>query len=309
MAKFNYENFQALVAKALENPNLAAMRPVIEKEILHWDLLYALDHGGLLNDLVFQGGTAVRLCYGGKRFSEDLDFAGGEDFEPRRLETMKECILDYLSNRYGFDVAVKEPKSLREEDPSYAERKVDMWQIAITTAPERRDIPKQRIKLEVARINAYTSTPMPLIRNYDFLPDGYEDILVPTEDKSEILADKLISLPATQSHIRNRDIWDLAFLSQERATIRPDLVENKINDYQIENYDDKLADMLGRVPGIIDSKPFQSEMSRFLPADVYERTFSQAQFAEFLKRRVTGLMMDLQDARNPAPSDGPSFTM
>ena len=26
------------------------------------------------HDLIFQGGTAIRWCYGGSRFSEDLDF-------------------------------------------------------------------------------------------------------------------------------------------------------------------------------------------------------------------------------------------
>jgi len=243
MAKHNRENFSKLVDKVMENEHLASMRPVVEKELIHFDTLFALDKGGLLKDLVFQGGTAVRLCYGGKRFSEDLDFAGGQDFSSRQLATMKECILDYLTVRYGLDVTVKEPKSLRE-DPAYSDRKVDIWQISITTAPARPDIPKQRIKLDVASVNAYTASPEPLLRNYDFLPDGYEDILVPTESKSEIMADKLISLPATQTHIRNRDIWDLAYLSQERAQVRADLVTRKITDYQIEDYDAKLDAIL-----------------------------------------------------------------
>lgn len=78
------------------------MRPVIEKELIHYDLLYALDREGLLNDLVFQGGTSLRLCYGGNRFSEDLDFAGGVDFTSRQLAEMKTCIQDYLSTRYGW---------------------------------------------------------------------------------------------------------------------------------------------------------------------------------------------------------------
>ena len=80
MRKYDQENFQRLVSMALQDPNLANMRPVIEKEIIHFDLFFVLDQEGLLNDLVFQGGTAVRLCYGGKRFSEGLDFAGGVDF-------------------------------------------------------------------------------------------------------------------------------------------------------------------------------------------------------------------------------------
>lgn len=308
MRKYDQENFQRLVSLAMQDPNLANMRPVIEKEIIHFDLFFALDQEGLLNGLVFQGGTAVRLCYGGKRFSEDLDFAGGVDFTSRQLGQMKECILDYLSNRYGLEVSVKEPKSLRKE-PQYSERKVDMWQIAITTSPERPDLPKQRVKLEVASIPAYTAVPQPLIRTYDFLPDGYEDILVMTEDKSEIMADKLVSLPATQKYIRYRDIWDLAYLSQEKAVVRSDLVRNKIRDYQIEDYEAKLEAMINRLPEIIKGRQFRNEMNRFLPADVVERTLAKQKFSDFLQNRVTELLTEVQSELGPEQSDGSSFLM
>jgi predicted nucleotidyltransferase component of viral defense system len=304
--KYDQESFQRLVSLAMQDPDLANMRPVIEKEIIHFDLFFALDQEGLLNDLVFQGGTAVRLCYGGKRFSEDLDFAGGVDFSSRKLAQMKECILDYLGNRYGLEVSVKEPKSLRKES-EYSERNVDMWQIAIATSPERPDLPKQRVKLEVANIPAYTAIPQPLIRTYDFLPDGYEDLLIMTEDKSEIMADKLVSLPATQKYVRHRDIWDLMYLSQEKAVVRPDLVANKIRDYQIEDYEAKLDVLIGRLPDIIKGKPFRDEMNRFLPADVIERTLAKEKFFDFLQSRVTGLLTDVRNELDPDQSDSPPF--
>jgi len=306
--KYDQENFQRLVSLAMQDPNLANMRPVIEKEIIHFDLLFALDQEGLLNDLVFQGGTAVRLCYGGKRFSEDLDFAGGVDFSSSQLAKMKECILDYLGNRYGLEVSVKEPKSLRRE-AAYAERNVDMWQIAIATSPERPDLPKQRVKLEVANIPAYTAIPQSLIRTYDFLPDGYEDLLVMTEDKSEIMADKLVSLPATQKYVRHRDIWDLAYLAQEKAVVRSDLVLNKIRDYQIEDYGEKLEKTISRLPEIIKGKSFRDEMNRFLPRDVIERTLAQKKFTEFLQNRVASLLEQVRDEIDSDQSADSSFLM
>jgi len=306
--KYDQENFQRLVSLAMQDPNLANMRPVIEKEVIQFDLFFALDQEGLLNDLVFQGGTAVRLCYGGKRFSENLDFAGGVDFSSRQLAQMKECVLDYLGNRYGLEVSVKEPKSLRKE-AEYAERNVDMWQIAITTSPERPDLPKQRVKLDVANIPAYTAIPQPLSRTHDFLPDGYEDLLIMTEDKSEIMADKLVSLPATQKYVRHRDIWDLAYLSQEKAVVRPDLVANKIRDYQIEDYEAKLNAVISRLPDIIKGKPFRDEMSRFLPGDVIERTLAKDKFSDFQQNRVTNLLTEVRDELDPDQSDSLSFSM
>src|SRR5208282_4694808 len=48
------------------------------KEAIHLHLLSALSEAGVLRHVVFQGGTALRLCYGGERYSEDLDFVCGK---------------------------------------------------------------------------------------------------------------------------------------------------------------------------------------------------------------------------------------
>ena len=48
------------------------------KETIHLHLLSALSDAGLLRHVVFQGGTALHLCYGGERYSEDLDFVCGK---------------------------------------------------------------------------------------------------------------------------------------------------------------------------------------------------------------------------------------
>lgn len=179
--------FYQLVDRAMQSNDWSHIRPVIEKELLHYDILFALDHANLLDTLTFQGGTALRLCYGLERFSEDLDFAGGKDFSATQLMTMKDCLETYIGKRYGLDVHVKEPKDM-EKDPFYGEIKVDKWQISITTAPDRKDIPKQKIKLEVANIPAYSKEPKTLQHNYDFLPSGYQDTVVLTESLDEIIS-------------------------------------------------------------------------------------------------------------------------
>ena len=52
------EDFSKLVNKAMANNDLASMRPVVEKELLHYEIFHALDQAGLLRSLVFQGGTS-----------------------------------------------------------------------------------------------------------------------------------------------------------------------------------------------------------------------------------------------------------
>lgn len=303
-------NFNALVERALQQGNRGHMRPVIEKELLHGDILFALSSEGLLKDLVFQGGTSLRLCYGGNRFSEDLDFAGGVDFSSHQIAQVKECIEDYLSNRYGLEVSVKEPPSLRD-DPKYSELNIDKWQVAIVTAPDRPDIPKQRIKLEVANIPAHTSTVMPLVRHYDFLPAHYDDTLIAVETLEEVMADKLVSLPATEKYVRHRDVWDLAWMAQRRVTPNADLVARKLADYQLSDYDQRLARMIEHLPQIIGSDALAQEMSRFLPSDVFDRTFGQPTFLSYLQQTLTGQLADINESlyADDSDDDRPSFSM
>jgi len=291
------ESFNSLVARAIEENGSSGNKPVIEKELLHYDILFALDQAGMLDDIVFQGGTSLRLCYGSGRYSEDLDFAGGYDFNSKTLSKMKDVIEKYIGDRYGLEITVKEPNSLRE-DPKYSELRIDKWQIAIVTAPEQKHIAKQRIKLEVANIPAHTKVPLPLQQNYPFLPDGYRDTLIYVESLDEVMADKIISLPANQKYVRHRDIWDLMWLQQEGATINKELIEKKIVDYKIEGFMGMLDARISSIEGIVNSSDFDQEMKRFLSHEVYDRTLGKEKFREFLASNLVALLSSAKKELN-----------
>jgi predicted nucleotidyltransferase component of viral defense system len=291
-------DFAALVDRAMAVPGRSHMRAVVEKELFHYDLLFSLDQAGLLDQLTFQGGTSLRLCYGSPRFSEDLDFVGGYAFDGRKLISIKNFIEDYIGKRYQLEVTVKEPNELKRQ-PEYAALRVDKWQVSIVTALERKDIPKQRIKIEVANVPAYSRIPKALKVNYDFLPDGYDDTLVMSETLDEIMADKLVSLVGSQRYIRHRDIWDLRWLKQEGAKINAEWVNNKISDYHIDNYFEKLENIFENLPGIINGKDFKEEMSRFIPINVQDRTIKNEKFNVFLVNEIQALLNQVkQGIRN-----------
>ncbi|MCL5424719.1 MAG: nucleotidyl transferase AbiEii/AbiGii toxin family protein [Gammaproteobacteria bacterium] len=289
MSRIEPGDYEQLVARAMEDPARKAMRPVIEKELLHFDILHALDREGLLDTLTFQGGTCLRLCRGSPRFSEVLDFAGDRDFKRQDFLQIKECIEEYVSRRYRLEVTVKAPKELRD-DPRYADVRVDKWQVAVVTAPIRPDIPKQRIKLEIAKIPAYTREAHAIQINYPFLPDGYSDLLVVTESDDEIMADKLVSLVNTKKYVRHRDIWDLQWLKQQGATPNLDLLQRKLRDYSVEDYSTMARGMIERLPNMISGSAFHSEMTRFLPTDTLARTLDNPRFASFLSRELTAML-------------------
>jgi len=193
--------------------------------------------------------------------------------------------------------------------PDYDNVRVDKWQVSVETSPAQRDMPRQRIKLEIANIPAHTSELVPLRQNYDFLL-GYGLVLVNAETLEEILADKVVAFPASVKNIRYRDIWDIAWLEQQGAKLNPELVERKIEDYHIGNYAELIKDAIDRLPGFVDGKPFMDQMTRFIDAETLARTLRQPKFAEYLKSTV-GLVLKAMAAHlNQArDDDGPGFRM
>ena len=282
-------DFQSSVARAMMTPGLSHMRPVIEKELLHYDLLFILDKEGLLDSLTFQGGTSLRLCYGAPRFSEDLDFVGGRDFTSQQLTAIKDCIEHYIGKRYELEVTVKSPSSLKSQIEQQG-LKVEKWQVAIVTSPGQKHLPKQRIKLEVVNIPAYSREPQALKLNYDFLPDGYADTLIMTESLDEVMTDKLVSLVNCRRYVRHRDIWDLRWLKQQGAQMNMTWLFNKLSDYGVVNYAGMLDTMWQDLPEIIHGDAFKAEMTRFIPVDVQQRTLAKDKFYDHLSNEIQGML-------------------
>ena len=206
-----------------QEQNSSGMIMTIEKELLHYEILNAMDEGGLLDRLVFQGGTSLRLCYGAERYSEDLDFSGGRDFDRKGLDTLKDCVEHAVGDRYHVSISVKEPRQVKSL--------VSAWTVIVDTTPKYKDVPRQRIKIEVASIEAHDPVIRPLKVNYEGLGD-YSDIMLAVESKEEILADKIESFVCSD-HVRYRDLWDLAWLSKQ-----PGVQQNKVQDLRKQKASD-----------------------------------------------------------------------
>lgn len=301
------DDFKEYVDTALKNTNLLTMRPVVEKELLHYEIFNALDEEGLLKSLVFQGGTSLRLCRGSDRFSEDLDFAGGREFSADSMRRISDCIKKRIGDRFGLKVSVKEPTPHREGSIVT----VDKWMIKIETNPGSPDIPRQKIKLEIANIPAYTREIVPLMINYSVLA-GMNNVFVAAESIDEILADKVVALPtsiskwqdgdlvSTPSRIRHRDIWDLAWLSRQGAKLVPEMVVAKISDYGIEKFDSLLDRAIQEIPEISSGDNFRMQMKRFIKSDAYEKVFGVQGFDVYLSNAVVAILQEMKN--NPINS-------
>ena len=240
----------------------AGLTPVIEKEIVHYEIIRSLGRNGLLQDITFQGGTSLRLCYGSQRYSEDLDFVAGEKFDSLPLDDFSRTLRCDLLKSYDTEVSVREPKVVNDLDG-----------VGMRTRP---DLPKQRIKLEIASVPAHTSTVRRVAVNYPELAGMYDDLTIRCQTLEEILADKLISFSATDTHIRHRDLWDIPWIVRAQEIDFPAvaaLVAAKHDDYRCPV---PLASMIAvgtqRAHVCYADGSFTGQMQRFISPAVLDRT-------------------------------------
>lgn len=247
----------------------SALADAVEKELLHAEILGLMKKHGMLETLTFAGGTALRICYGSPRLSEDLDFATSQAYQPELLREFADHARSYFSS-LDIAVTVTEPKILRAGSfnrNNFDHINIDRWMVKFELAPNRPDIPLTRIKLEIAAVPSYTREPIKLISHYPSVAPA-ADIAIPVESLSEIMADKLISLPASDKKIRHRDIWDLTWMAEKGIKPDMELIERKIIDYNIQDYDKKLDARINSLPEILESQEFLIELQRFLPESV-----------------------------------------
>ncbi len=205
--------FSELVDIALQrDPRLAGMEIAIEKELLHCELLRVLQRGRWLEGLTFQGGTALRLCYGSDRLSEDWGFSGGTGFTAGTMDGLAADLRQALSGR-GLDVDVKPPKLLagrRSDNPAGS-----TWRISREIRRPCRGRRRQLVKLDIDNAPVYTDKAGAVAQNYGAA--RMSEILVRVQSREEILAGKLIAFPssaANRGRPRFRDIWGMNWLTR-----------------------------------------------------------------------------------------------
>lgn len=241
----------------------AQTRPAIVKELLHYDILLALSESDIAQHVVFQGGTALRLCYGGQRFSEDVDCVVGADVsEPFLLESMNAILREQIEERYGLTTEIHAPGPDKSFDDDGITVKRWRYHIQVPGFAAA-----QKIHVEFCNVPAYEASPVLLQPRYGFLADRYGGIVLPTESEHEILADKMVAL-AGRKYIKARDVWDIRWLMQRGNTVDADLVQRKALDYGIDDLPAKLDIAVQRLQSASAGKAFAAEMSRFVTPSI-----------------------------------------
>jgi predicted nucleotidyltransferase component of viral defense system len=289
--------FDEVVRLAQQNSGVKQLQQVVEKELLHHEIIRALADEGLLRGLTFKGGTCLRACYGSSRLSEDLDFTGGEDFRARDLRDLGQVVKKSIRATYGLEVAVSEP--LPEEG------NVRTWKLRIRTRPRSTHLPQQRIHIDVCTVTSFEPRPA-VLRNHYGVELGTTGLILQAQTMHEILADKILVLALRPNRVKHRDLWDIGWLVQRGETLDGELVHKKCRERGVEreSFRQELARRLGGLDEL--KRPFQEEMSRFLPRSIRATSVDQEDFWPYLATTVTGCAGALLKRRKEEP---PPFRM
>lgn len=265
--------FDQLVNNALNNnPELSPLRVVVEKELLHHDILRTLSDAKLLTELTFIGGTCLRTCYGSKRLSEDLDFTGGAHFERNTLVNLSQILIDSLQAKYGLQVKIK--------DPTREEGNVDTWSLQIQTRPGRKDLPAQRINIDICAIPSYDPRPMGVLNPYG-VEMGTGGLILQAESREEIFADKMLAFALRPNRVKHRDLWDIFWLHQQGIVLPVNMIADKIEDHRRnpQEFSRLLKERLDSLSlNTKLSHEFNQEMVRFLPYELHQKISEQENF-------------------------------
>ncbi len=270
-----------LVDEALKSrSDLTILRPVVEKELLHHDILREMSEAGLLVGLTFIGGTCLRACYGSARLSEDLDFTGGHGFKRSDLAKLGGVLTERLQTRYGLPVNVS--------DPVKTGGKVSTWKLTIETGGDKKHLPAQRIHLDICAIPSHDPRPM-MLRNLYGIDLGTSGLILQAQSREEILADKIIALAFRDNRVKNRDLWDIAWLVQQGVALPAPLIPLKIQDHQRTNAEftqivEERLKTLTTEPTM--KRDFIAEMRRFLPAATVRGTLENPAYWDFLNQTL-----------------------
>lgn len=281
----NYINLSKLAENYSENLGIN-LKSVIIKDMLHLDILKALNDCEISKQIVFQGGTALRFCYQGARYCKDLNFVlcnESLDFDKELFREFEEVFIKSIKNKYNLEIELIYPKN--------DENRVQKWIAKINLPIENR---KERINIEVCKIPSYDNE-IKNIKNY-YNPKHNEDIFLRVESLDEILADKIIAFGAREC-IKYRDLWDIKFLKDRNIILNSKFIENKINDYKISDFDKLLDEKLYILNNEDLKENFFQEMSRFLKPKLLNKLIEFDYFSD-MKKAINKLCDDFKNNQN-----------
>lgn len=247
----------AIVAAA---PDLGRAKRALESELLSMAVFHVIHKFALLpDDAVFIGGTALRLCHGSPRFSEDLEFHTPR-FAPRTLD--RGTLAVETEKLTGCRISVSTPTGGGST----------LARVSAVVPGRERSQRRPRMKIDLGEGIELDARPEIItLRMAGGLVPGMGDVgdafSFRTSSKEEIFADKHLALVGRRRRIKHRDMFDILWLRHRGVDFRPDIVAAKVVKEDRRQFAAILRQRAKAGRDAISNGSYQAEMEHFLPSD------------------------------------------
>lgn len=242
------------------NPALADIAATVENELLAMATLDAVHaHRLLPAEAVFIGGTALRLCYGSPRFSDDLDFHAPPDIRFEGIDGA--ALARELGASIGAEAVVTYPDSASS---------ATLVRVSAMLPERTRDRRRPRTRIDMARrrqVDAHET--IVLFKMAGGTVPGLGDLAEPcarlVSSREEILVDKHMALVGRARRVKNRDLFDIMWLHRQGVEFRPDLLASKLPKASRQDFPVALRERAAAAQDAIRDGLYGMEMERYLP--------------------------------------------
>ncbi len=188
------------------------------KEVTQEVILYALSKLGFFHYASFHGGTALRLCYGLDRFSEDLDFLVSSPTSDFDLSSYI-APLNEILHSFGLNFDVHEKEKTRETNirtlyvkGNTIEHLEKFFNLSGVHLNHNETI---RIKLDIEMGSHNHETYILMHKSWP------EDYVIRVFDLPTLLASKINTILHRQwvSRVKGRDLYDYMFLLSHETKV------------------------------------------------------------------------------------------
>lgn len=173
------------------------MNDLIQQEIFEIEVLAWLKNKGFLRNMIFGGGTMLRLCYGLKRYSVDLDFW---TYRVDRVEEFFKNLKDSLKIDYDLTDAQNKYYTL-------------LFEIKKTPYP-------RKLKIEIRKENIASN----FQETIAYSPHSNQQVLLKSFTLEQMMKNKI---KAFLDRKEIRDVFDIEFLTRKRVNISANYEELK----------------------------------------------------------------------------------
>ena len=206
---------------------------VRKAEIAQLILLHQLYSLSGSREFIFQGGTALRWCYGGSRFSEDLDFVtplSADIVRAKLNRTLKAVEMEMVPHFEPGALTLSDKSTRPETLKLFVDYRPATSREKISVKLEFEGIRKESLPETKNHVLSALPAVSYLIASGDFRVPRPNAVLV-VETLPEILSDKIRAL-LERRYLKGRDIFDLWYLRTVlKVSADKEMIERKFRMY------------------------------------------------------------------------------